>query len=69
MKLSEVLNKFKNDAFLLTVNGWCDELPFSEYEDEKKQEYWKNYRDCKVISMYILTTNDRPELIIDIEKE
>ena len=69
MKLSEVLNKFKNDSFLLTVNGWCDELPFSEYEDEKKQDYWKYYRDSKVISMCILTTNDRPELIIDIEKE
>lgn len=66
MKLSEVLNKFTNSDFLLTVNGWCDELDFSEYEDEKKEEYWKKYRDRKVLSMAILTTNGRPELCIKI---
>lgn len=67
MRLSEVLNKFTNSDFLLTVNGWCDELHFSEYEDEKKEEYWKKYRDKKVLSMALLTTNDRPELCITIE--
>ena len=66
MKLSEVLNKFTNSDFLLTVNGWCDELDFSEYEDEKKEEYWKKYRDRKVLSMAILTTNGRPALCIKI---
>ena len=68
MKLQEVLNKFTNDDFLLTVNGWCDELPFSEYENEKKEEYWKKYRDKKVKSLAILTTNGMPELCIMIEE-
>lgn len=42
MRLQEILNKFTNTAFLLTVNGWCDELSFYKYEDEKKEEYWKD---------------------------
>lgn len=67
MRLQEVLNKFKNSDFLLTVNGWCDELYFCEYEDEKKQEYWKEFKDKKVADMAILTTNGRPELCIRIE--
>lgn len=68
MKLKEVLNKFTNADFLLTVNGWCNELSFYEYEDEKKEEYWKKYKDKNVISMAIITTNERPELCIKIEE-
>lgn len=66
MRLQEVLNKFSNTDFLITVNGWCDELPFGEYEDEKKMEYWKKYKNRKVRKMAILTTNGRPELVIQI---
>lgn len=66
MRLQELLNKFTNADFLITVNGWCDELSFYEYEDEKKEEYWKKYKDKKVKSMAILTTNGRPELCVTI---
>jgi vacuolar-type H+-ATPase subunit I/STV1 len=66
MRLQEVLNKFTNTSFLLSVEGWCDELPFDEYEQEKKQDYWKKYRDRKVLSMALITTNDQPELCIHI---
>ena len=67
MRLQELLNKFTNSDFLITVNGWCEELSFSEYEDEKKADYWMNYKDKKVKSMSILTTNFTPELCITIE--
>ena len=67
MRLQELLNKFTNANFLITVNGWCNELSFYEYENEKKEEYWKKYKDKKVLSMAILTTNGSPELCITIE--
>lgn len=69
MKLQELLNKFNGDGFLITVPGWCDELPFSEYEDEKKQPYWSKYKNRTVIGMSILTTNERPELCIALGEE
>lgn len=64
-----MLNKFTNDSFMITVNGWCEELNFWEYEEEKKQDYWKKFKDKKVVSMAILTTNERPELCITIEED
>ena len=67
MRLQELLNKFTNVNFLLTVDGWCDELSFYEYEDEKKQEYWKKYKDRKVKNLAILTTNELPELCVTLE--
>ena len=69
MRLQEVLNKFTNSDFMITVDGWCDELSFWEYEEEKKQDYWKEYKDRKVKGMAILTTNGRPELCISLEEE
>lgn len=68
MILQELLNKFANDDFLITVNGWCDELPFHEYEEEKKEKYWGKFKNKKVKSMAILTTNEKPELCITIEE-
>lgn len=68
MRLQKILNKFTDTDFLITVNGWCDELPFHEYENEKKQEYWKKYKDKKVKGMSILITNGRPELCIEIKE-
>ncbi len=68
MRLQELLNKFTNSAFLLTVNGWCDELSFYEYENEKKEVYWQKFKDKKVKSIAILTTNETPELCITIEE-
>lgn len=67
MKLQTFLNKFTNDDFILTVDGWCDEMPFCEYSEEKKSNYWKNYKDREIESYAILTTNDRPELCIKLK--
>lgn len=69
MKLQNFLNKFTNDDFLLTVDGWCNELHFSEYENEKEEEYWKEYKDRKIESFSILTTNGLPELCIKLVAE
>lgn len=68
MKLQELLNKFTNNDFLLTVDGWCDELSFYNYEDEKKEGYWKEYKNKKIKGLAILTTNERPELCIELEE-
>ena len=68
MRLQELLDMFKNCEFLLTVNGLCEELSFYDYEDEKKEDYWEKYKDKKVKSMAILTTNEMPELCITIEE-
>jgi hypothetical protein len=67
MRLQEVLNKFSNSDFLLTVNGWCDELPFWEYPEEQKQAYWSKYKDKKVVGFSLHMTNEQPELCIRIE--
>lgn len=69
MRVQELLNKFSNDNFLITVDGWCEELSFREYENEKKQEYWKKFKNRKIASLAILTTNEQPELCISLEKE
>lgn len=66
MRLRDVLNKFINRDFLLTINGVCDEW-YGGVEELKEEEYYKKYRDKKVISMAILSTNMTPELIIEIE--
>ena len=68
MRLQELLDMFTNCEFLLTVNGLCEELYFYDYEDEKKEDYWEKYKDKKVKSMAILTTNEMPELCITIEE-
>lgn len=68
MTLQSFLNKFSGGDFLLTVNGWCDELPFCEYEKEKQKEYWNKYKDKKVLSVALMTSNGKPELNIKIEK-
>ena len=66
MKLQTVLNKFTNDTFLITISGLCDEMRFSEYEELKKMDCWKDYKNCEVKSFAILLTNYNPELMIEI---
>jgi hypothetical protein len=66
MKLNELLNKFHGEDFLLSIVGLCDEMPFSDYEIEKKQPYWKIYRDRNVTGICLTETNDTPELIVHI---
>lgn len=68
MRLQELLNKFTNVDFLISVSGWCEELPFYEYQSEKQEEYWKEFKDKKVKYMAILTTNGVPELCIMLEE-
>lgn len=67
MTLQTFLNKFLNCDFLITVPGWCDELHFSEYESEKNEDYWDKYKNRKIKSFALLTTNGLPELLIDLE--
>ena len=66
MTLQSFLNKFSNDDFIITVSGWCDEMPFSEYVEEKKMDYWKKYKNRKIKSYAILITNESPELCITL---
>jgi len=66
MKLQTFLNKFTNDDFMITVDGWCEEMWFSEYEEEKKMDYWKEFKDREIKSFAILTTNEKPELCIKL---
>ena len=68
MRLQEILNKISNNGFLLTVDGWCNELEFADYDDEKKQDYWAEYKNRTVESIAILTTNGQPELCISLKK-
>lgn len=67
MRLQEVLNKFTNKYFLITVDGLCDELPFWEYEKVRTEDYWKHYKNREIESMAILTTNEMPELCIRLK--
>ena len=67
MTLQAFLNKFTNDDFLLTVDGWCDEMNFSDYEEEKEQKYWNKFKNRKIKNFAILTTNMRPELYITLQ--
>ena len=67
MTLQTFLNKFTNDDFLLSVDGWCEELDFIHYESEKKQDYWNKYKNRKIKSFAIITTNMKPELCISLK--
>lgn len=67
MRLKEVLDKFSNADFVLTVDGLCDELSFYEYQNEKKEKYWEIYENREIRSMAILTTNGQPELYIKLK--
>ena len=69
MRLQELLNKFTNANFLLSVEGLCEELSFFEYEEEKKKEYWKKYKNRKIKNLILITTNHKPELCIELEEE
>lgn len=66
MRLRDILNKFTNSSWLLTINGVCDEW-YGGVEELKEEDYYKKYRDKKVLSMAILSTNEVPELMITIE--
>lgn len=66
MKLESIVSKFINSDFLLTVNGICNEW-YGGIEELPGQDYYDEYKDCEVKSFSIITTNDVPELIIDIK--
>lgn len=67
MRLKDVINKFSNSSFLLTINGVCDEW-YGGIEELPNESYYKKYKDKKVLSMAILLTNETPELCIKIEE-
>lgn len=68
MRLVEVLDKFTNDDFLISVNGWCSEMGFWEYAVDKKDGFFYKFRNKEVLSMSLLITNEMPELCITIEE-
>lgn len=67
MRLRDLLNKFTNSDWLLTINGVCDEW-YRGVEELKKEDYYKKYKDKKVLKLAILTTNEVPELMVTIEE-
>lgn len=68
MRLRDVMNQFKNSPpFLLTVNGLCDEYG-GDIEKLMKEDYCKEYLDCRVRGMSLLMTNFTPELMVNIER-
>ena len=67
MTLDDVLKKIKNSGYLLTVNGVCDEwIDGAEYLPQ--EDYYEKYKNNKIISIMVLSTNDMPELWIEIEQ-
>lgn len=66
MTLEDVLSKFTNTDFLLTVDGLCDEWydGISELEKTEYLDIYEKYRDREVKSFALLCTNMEPELII-----
>lgn len=68
MKLKDLLNKFTNDNFLLTINGICTEW-YGGSSGLPHEDYYIKYRDKKVIGIAIISTNMMPELCITIEDE
>lgn len=44
MRLQELLNKFTNTEFLITVNGWCNELSFVIMKMRKSKNIGKNIK-------------------------
>lgn len=72
MKLSELIDKFSDSPFRVTVVGWCSHIPFSSYqfsdhEYDSKQIDWKNCKNRIVRSIEITTYNDLPEIIITLD--
>lgn len=67
MRLKDIIDKFTNSNFLLTINGVCDEW-LNGIEELPEESYYHKYKDKKVLSMAILTTNEMPELVIQIEE-
>ena len=72
MKLYELIDKFSDSPFRVTVVGWCLHVPFSSYqfsdlEYDSKQIDWKNCKNRIVKSIEIITYHDLPEIIITLD--
>lgn len=65
MKLGEVLNKFANVSFLLTVDGLCSGL-YGGVEEIRYESRYREYKERDVREMLIITTNGMPELRISL---
>lgn len=68
MRLQEILNKFSGSNFNLSVRGMCKGIPFWAYDDLKKKDCWRKYKNRKVKCLDITTSNGWPELCITVEE-
>jgi len=69
MTLNDLLEKFTNASFLLTVSELCDEWYGGVDEllhDDYFSEMFEKYRDREVKSIAILSTNFTPELCVKL---
>ena len=72
MKLYELIDKFSDSPFRVTVVGWCLHVPFSSYhfsdfEFKNKLIDWKNCNNKVVKSIEVTTYHDLPEIIITLD--
>lgn len=66
MKLQELLDKIVNVNFLLTVDGFCDQLPFWRFDTQKEEFDWVYFKDRVVKNIQILEVDGMPELWISL---
>lgn len=67
MRLQEILNKIDySSSCVLTIKGLCSEMPIDEYEDLKKMDYWKDFRNRKVKSMDISWGNYGHSIVLTV---
>lgn len=68
MTLNDLLEKFTNASFLLTVSELCDEWygGVDELYDDYYSELLEKFGDREVKSLAILTTNFTPELCVKL---
>lgn len=69
MRLRDLINKLNPNSYCeITISTLCDEYGGGS-EELKNEEWYKKYRDCKVIDFYIGTSgHDTPEIRITIER-
>lgn len=69
MKLYELINKMnENSCCEITISGLCNEYQ-GGVEELKKESWYKEARNCRVINFYIcISGHSLPEINIEIER-